>query len=180
MRRSTIPKGKKLILELEPIPESTWGQSLAQILPQSIWDTVRKDVYKEANYQCATCGAINVVVHAHEVWKYDDKRKVQKLVDIRCTCEDCHNINHMGRTIAMAHKGKLPMDYIEQLKNHFCTVNNCSMDDYSHHSIEVNRISLKRSKKKYSIDWGMFEPQKIIERWKVYNRKKVKGNREYS
>lgn len=161
----------KLKLTLELVPVSTWGQSLAQLLPQPVWDTVRREVYSNAGYQCEVCDTRGVVLHAHEIWEYDDRKRVQKLVGFICLCEDCHAIKHWGRTTAMANAGKLPRDYVEELKKHFCKVNNCSRDDFENHVVQSMAMSHKRNRKIYKIDWGIFHPEKIKDRWRKQAKK---------
>ncbi len=35
-------------------------------------------------------------MHCHEIWEYDDERKVQKLVGYKILCERCHLAHHLG------------------------------------------------------------------------------------
>ena len=35
-------------------------------------------------------------LHCHEIWEYDDERKVQKLVGYKILCERCHLAHHLG------------------------------------------------------------------------------------
>lgn len=157
---------KKLKLTLELIPRSTWGISLAQLLPVPVWDAVRREVYTKSHYLCEICGVHGVPVHSHEVWEYDDRKRIQKLIGFSCLCEDCHALKHMGRTIEMAHAGKLPWSKVRELEKHFCVVNECTMTDYAIHSTEMRDLNFRRSKKNYKVDWGIYQPEKIIERWK--------------
>lgn len=152
-------------LEIEPIPKSNWHRSLANLLPKPVWDTLRREVYKESDYTCVVCVATGVEVHCHEVWGYDDKRHLQILRGLQCLCEDCHNIKHWGRTIKLYHEGKFSGDYIDRLRRHFCEVNKCSEQDMIKHIVEVGDKAWKR-KGTYRIVFGAFNPEGIVEAWK--------------
>ena len=160
-----------LILQIEPILEQNWGKSLAHLLPPPVWDTLRREVYKDARYACCFCHAIDVKLHAHELWAYDDKKHIQKLRGFQCVCEDCHAIKHWGRTVRVTQHGELPSNTIARLTLHFCKVNNCTPLDFENHKYVVGNIAHRRSKFKYKVDFGKFEPNKVVEIW---NNKKGK------
>ena len=151
-------------LTIEYIPESTWGISLAKLLPPSIWDDLRREVYEGFNYACAVCGATDKQLHCHEKWGYDDKKKVQRLVGFQCLCVDCHSIKHWGRTVAVAHKNK-DSSTLARLTKHFCRVNNCSVDAFSLYKVEVGNISQGRNRSKYKVDFGKFRPDLVEGIW---------------
>jgi len=150
-------------LGIEPIPEGSWGLSLAHLLPKPVWDTLRREVYAEYGYKCCICGATDKQLHCHEVWEY--KGNVQRLVNLQCICVDCHNIKHWGRTVAMLHNGEFTQEYFDSLKRHFCKVNNCSEREMLNYIVEVGMRYAKRSDKKYRIDFGKFEPNKVVRIW---------------
>ena len=139
-------------LEIELVPEQQWGKSLAQLLPKKDWDFLRKKVYKGHNWTCQVCGAFGVKVHCHEVWSYDDRKKIQKLVDLACLCEDCHNIKHWGRTIQLCHAGKLSQEYIDTLRRHFCRVNQCTEKVMMELIVKAGEKNTKRSKYRYKLN----------------------------
>lgn len=60
------------------------------------WDVLRRKVYAKANYRCDGCGTGNIEVHCHEVWDYDDKKHIQKLIGLRCLCWKCHETTHLS------------------------------------------------------------------------------------
>ena len=151
-------------LEVEPIPERNWGKSLANLLPPPVWDTLRREVYRKFNYQCCICGAVDVELHCHEKWSY--KGNAQTLVGFQCLCKDCHAIKHWGRTIKAYHDGEYSRDYIEYLRKHFCEVNSCTEEDMTNHIVEKGEENLRRSRKKYRIDFGLFAPEKVVRVWR--------------
>jgi len=157
-------------LELEPIPEKSWGYSLARLLPTPVWDSLRRDVYRRYDYTCAICGATNTQVQCHEVWGYHDRKRIQYLKGLQCLCANCHCVKHWGRTVVAVHKGQLPQDYLERLTEHFCKVNKCSKGDFDLHKVKVGNKHQKRTKHQYKIDFGKFTPENLIRSYR-----KIKG-----
>ena len=154
-----------LKLELELIPESTWGKSLAQLLPKEVWDDLRREVYAIFNHTCAICGATDKQLHCHEKWEFDDKNHIQRLVGFVCICVDCHDIKHWGRTVAEAHKNG-DSEKLVRLTKHFCEVNKCSEKVFTLHKVEVGDIAQKRSRYRYTVDFGKFRPDLVVKIWK--------------
>lgn len=139
-------------LEIELIPGKQWGKSLAQLLPKEDWDILRRKIYRVHNWTCQICGAYGVRVHCHEVWSYNDQKRIQKLVDLECCCEDCHHIHHWGQTIHLLHEGKLTQAYIDKLRKHYCGVNKCTEKDMIEHIVEAGEKNMRRSRYKYRLD----------------------------
>ena len=156
-------------LTIESIPESTWGVSLAQLLPQEVWDALRKEVYGGFNYTCAICGAKDKQLHCHEKWKWDDKKHIQYFVGFQCLCVDCHNIKHWGRTVAVAHEEN-NQEIIPYLTFHFCQVNKCSVDAFSLYKVEVGHINQIRNRYRYKVDFGKFRPDLVEKVWRKQHR----------
>lgn len=152
-------------LELEPIPESTWGKSLAQLLPPPIWHDLRREVYEVSDHTCAICGATDKQLHCHERWKFDDKKRIQYLAGFQCLCVDCHDIKHWGRTVAEAHKNG-NSERLVYLTKHFCKVNNCSEKVFMLHKVEIGDISQMRGYHKYTVNFGKFRPDLVEAIWK--------------
>ena len=88
------PSGLRLSVEL--IPMTTVGINLRSELTPTQWDTLRRKVYSRVNYCCEACDASNIEVHCHEVWDWDDKKHVQKLIGLRCLCWECHRTTHLS------------------------------------------------------------------------------------
>jgi len=155
----------KLKLTMEPILTQNWHKSLANLLPKPVWDTVRRDCYKEFNYLCAICGEGDIQCHCHEVWTYDDKKHIQFLKGVQCLCPDCHNIKHWGRLVNEVHSGKLSLSELNRLAQHFCRVNKCSMEAFEQHKLEVFTLREKRDRHTYKIDWGKLSPERVEKEW---------------
>jgi hypothetical protein len=155
----------ELKLQLELIPEGQWGKSLARLLPKSVWDMLRRDVYQKFNYSCCICGATNCRVNCHESWRFDDKKRIQYLMYLQCLCDDCHMIRHWGRTVAVTLTGELPVDTITRLTKHFCEVNQCTVQDFEVHKVLMGNLWQERSRHPYKVDFGLFAPEVVVKKW---------------
>ena len=140
---------KSLRLEIEPIPVSTWGISLANKLPRVEWDKIRHKVYKEANWTCQICGDTSRVLHAHEIWRFDNKRKIQGLVRIECVCKLCHDVKHFGRSTEVYTK-----TYVGKLLKHWCEINQKKEKDFYIYQAKILEISKKRADIFYVVKVG--------------------------
>jgi len=163
-----------LKLQLELIPERQWHLSLARLLPKEIWDALRREIYQKFSYTCCICDTTNCRVNCHEVWLFDDKRRIQYLKGLQCLDDDCHMVKHWGRTVAETLKGNYPADTIDRLTRHFCEVNQCTPEAFELHKVEAGELWLKRSRYDYRIDFGLFKIETIVKTYKdqlQYNKK---------
>lgn len=139
----------KLRLAIEPRPISTWGVTLANLLPREEWDKLRTQCYREADYSCEVCGADGVKLNAHEVWTFDDRQLIQRLVALECCCELCHAVHHFGRSTQVYSKS-----YQRQLIKHWCEVNNLTEKDFQSHLADIKLLNRKRADKFYIVKVG--------------------------
>ena len=136
-------------LEIEPIPISTWGISLANRLESGEWDQIRQKVYRDANYTCKICGGSNRTLHCHEKWVWDDKKLIQRLVGFECCCELCHDVHHFGRSKEV----KSP-NYVSELVKHWCWVNRKKRSDFIEYERRIFELNKKRANKFYIVKVG--------------------------
>ncbi len=139
----------RLRLKIEPIPASTWGISLANRLPKEEWNEIRTGVYRDADYQCEICGEINMTLHCHEKWTFDEKRLIQRLAGFECCCEVCHDVHHFGRS----HETK-PSSYIDKLIRHWCSINKKTRTDFIKYEQEIRTLNRKRADRQYIVKIG--------------------------
>lgn len=139
----------RLKLKIEPIPISTWGISLSSRLPYKEWAEIRQKVYRDADYRCEICGATNRTLHCHEVWFYDDRRRIQRLLKFECICELCHDVHHFGRTSQTK-----AQSYIERCIGHWCHVNKKSRKDFYNYLEEIKITNRKRADRQYIVKIG--------------------------
>ncbi len=134
---------KKLKLELELIPRSSFFENLRSLFPASEWDILRRDCYKKANYRCEICGGRGDFhpVECHEIWSYDFKESEQKLEGLIALCPSCHQVKHWGLSQMRGLE--------EKCLDHFCKVNQLSKKE----AIPYIRQSFKDWEEKSMFDW---------------------------
>jgi len=145
-------KNKELKLTIELVPSSLWYTSLKRRLSVVEWDRLRKKIYDKFNHRCSICGS-NKKLDCHEVWEYDDKNHIQKLIGFVALCRMCHFVKHIGLAQTLALKGKL--NY-EDVVRHFMKVNKCDRNTFEKHKKVAFKQWRKRSKYKWQIDFGKY------------------------
>lgn len=158
-------KSKELKLTIELVPATSWYDNLRKVLPKSEWDKIRKKIYANYDYRCAICGAEGRL-NCHEVWEYDDKKHIQKLINFIALCEMCHLVKHIGLAGILSSEGKL--DYNKIVK-HFIKVNNCDEKTFVEHRKEAFDKWRERSQHEWHVVFGKYK--KIIQ---SSSKKKVK------
>ena len=150
-RKTTKEKG--LILTIELVPATSWYNNLRGILPKEVWDKIRERIYATYNYKCGICGT-GGKLNCHEIWEYDDKNHVQKLVGFIALCDLCHHVKHIGHAGILASKGKL--DY-QKVVRHFMKVNACNRNTFQKHMKDAFDKWNERSQHEWSIHIGEYE-----------------------
>jgi len=139
----------RLKLKIEPRPVSTWGITLANRLPRKEWDDIRQQVYREADYTCRVCGTNTSKLHCHELWIFDDRRRIQRLVGFQCLCELCHDVKHFGRS-----KQVYSRKYVDKLVRHWCKVNKKTRRDFNIYEKKILELNRKRADRQYIVKVG--------------------------
>jgi hypothetical protein len=137
-------------LTVELVPSSAWGNNLRRLLTSAEWDRVRRGIYGLYRYRCAVCGA-GGRMHCHEVWRYDDARRVQQLVDLVALCEWCHHVKHLGHASVLAAEGKL--DY-GRVVEHFMRVNGCTLEAFDLARNQAFEVWERRSRFRWRLELG--------------------------
>ena len=110
------------------------------------WDIIRKRVYSEAYDTCEICGGVgsNHPVECHEIWSYDDSKKVQKLEGMIALCPKCHLVKHMGLA-GIRGEG-------EKAFKHFTKVNKLKRKEAEEEIQKAFNLWEKRSQSKWNVD----------------------------
>ena len=104
---ATAPK-----LSIELVPRTSWFSNVRSEVSKIDWDVIRKAAFKKAQHCCEICGnkGAKWPVECHEIWHYDDDRKIQRLSGFIALCPSCHEVKHMGLSqlkgkgsVALAH-----------------------------------------------------------------------------
>lgn len=137
---------KKLFLTIELVPSSCWFSNVRSSVSRKEWDIIRKQVYSEANNICEICGGKgpNHPVECHEIWNYDDKKLIQKLVGMIALCPSCHQVKHIGLSQVRG--------IGTEAKNHLAKVNKISKDEAEKYIKASFELWEQRSKKKWKLD----------------------------
>lgn len=130
-------------LQIELIPDGCWKYNLRTVLPEKLWNFVKKDTKYSANGKCVICGKETKRLEAHERWSYNAKTGIIKLVDVLAVCSDCHKAIHMERTHVACEENE-----VERIENHYMSVNNCTYSEYradlglaNERQKELNKVS---------------------------------------
>jgi len=143
----------RLLLEIELVPSSSWYENLRKKISKEKWDRLRRKVYAKYGHRCGICGA-DGRANCHELWSFDEGKRIQKLEGFISLCDVCHNVKHIGLAGIMASEGKL--DY-EEVVRHFMKVNGCSRQLFEMHRKKAFEIWKKRSKRHWEVVVGDFE-----------------------
>lgn len=142
------------LLSVELVPKSTWYINVRSRVNRDTWDAIRSYFRKPSCQFCGHKGAL----FCHEVWKYDDKTYVQKLIGFRSICSLCHSIKHLGLAGLMAQRGDL--DY-QALIKHYCAVNGCSEEDFLRDRKEAFDLWERRSRHDWIVDISYLDTLKL-------------------
>ncbi len=140
-------------MKIELVPSTSWYDNLRKVLPKSEWDKIRKRTYAKYGHRCGICGAEGKL-NCHEIWEYDDKKHVQKLIDFIALCDMCHHVKHIGLAGILASEGKLDYDKVIE---HFMKVNNCNKNAFEKHREEAFAKWREHSEHEWHVDLGEYK-----------------------
>lgn len=136
----------KVKLEIELIPQTSHFRNVRSEVKAARWDYLRRDCYKKAGYRCEICNGKGKKwpVECHEVWDYNTKDEVQKLVRLIALCPDCHSVKHWG------------LSQLRGLENrcikHIAKVNGWNKGQVHKHVTEAFKIWHKRNETDWVLD----------------------------
>lgn len=172
---------KKIKLAVELIPKTCHFSNVRTTLKAKDWDKIRFISYEQANNKCQICGETGLEqgyghrVECHEIWEYDDKTKVQKLIGLISLCPLCHQVKHIGRANAMGRQA----DVFKQLE----VVNKWNHKQVVEHVAEAFEVYKERSKHNWLLDITLlrehpFEINVNEEVKRKFKKKKFKKKRK--
>lgn len=141
-------KSKGLKLKIELVPETSWYKNLRKYMKEKDWDRIRKQTYANYGHRCGICGAEGRL-NCHEIWEYDDKKHIQKLVGFIALCDMCHHVKHIGLAAELG--------LYDRVVEHFMKVNNCDAKTFKEHEKEAFEQWKERSKHEWQIDLGEYK-----------------------
>ena len=142
---------KKLKLEIELVPSTSWYNNVRACVSKSQWDKIKSTVASQAYYVCEICGGEGPKhpVECHEVWLYDEKRCIQTLERMIALCPDCHQVKHFGLAEVQGKRDKA-------LK-HFMKINKLTKAQAEEQIKKAFLKWLERSKKDWTVDISNLE-----------------------
>jgi hypothetical protein len=142
-------------LKSEIVPSSSWYNNVRSNVSDKEWDFLRKKSYESAGHVCEICGdtgknqGFNHNVECHEIWEYDDKTHIQKLIGLISLCPHCHKVKHPG--LAQI-RGESEIVISQLMK-----VNEITEKDADNYLNEAFDIFSKRSLHKWTLDISYLE-----------------------
>jgi len=171
----------KPILEVELIPATCWFSSVRTTVTTKEWDKIRHISYEAAGHVCEICGdtgknqGYKHNVECHEIWHYDDKKHIQKLIGLISLCVICHQVKHIGRAIAIGKQNEA----VGQLLK----VNNWTPEEAANHIAQSFEVYKERSKFQWKLDISILEKEPYLIKLKptknrIFEIKKFKKKRK--
>jgi hypothetical protein len=142
-----------LQLRVELVPKTSWYADLRELLDEDTWERISAEVAERAGYRCEICGGQGPKhrpVECHELWRYDERVRVQALVRVVALCPDCHTVQHMG--FANMHGGGT------QARAHLARVNGWSLARTDAHIAEAFRVWAQRNQGPWILDVSGLRP----------------------
>lgn len=136
----------KLKLTIELVPKTCWFSNVRAVVSKNQWKQLAAQVYSKAYNLCEICGGIGPKhpVECHEIWHYDDKKLIQKLVGMVALCPNCHMVKHIGLA-QIQNRG-------EQALRHLMKVNKMSRPKAEQYIIDCFQLWGSRSTKQWKLD----------------------------
>jgi hypothetical protein len=139
-------------LTIELVPKTSWYNNVRALVDEPTWGRVRRQVYRQADYRCEICGGKGPEhpVECHEVWRYDDRTRVQALVRMIASCPACHQVKHIGLANV---KGKGA-----QARAHLARVNGWTLEQADAYIAEAFQVWAQRSGGPWTLDLEGLRP----------------------
>lgn len=147
-------------LAVELIPSTCHFSNVRTTVTAAEWDKIRFISYAAANNKCEICGSHGKLqgykhfVECHEIWNYDDINHVQTLVGLISLCPICHQVKHIGRSIAI---GKIGV-----CKQQLAKVNKWTPKEIDDHIVSSFELHKERSKHQWTLDISMLKTEPYL------------------
>lgn len=151
--RGTIAPVTRLTVEL--VPSTCWWSNVRSHVAPAVWERLRRATAGAAGNRCEICGGRGRrhPVECHEVWDYDDARRIQRLVRFIALCPACHEVKHLGLA---AKRGRQAAALA-----HLAKVNGWTADDAEAYAEVVFEQWAARSRHQWTLDCTVLEAQGV-------------------
>ena len=163
---------RKPKLTIELVPSTCHFSNVRTTIKPKEWDKVRFISYEAAGHKCEICGdtgknqGYNHNVECHEIWHYDDTNHIQKLVGLVSLCPICHQVKHIGRSIAI---GKEKQCHAQLRK-----VNKWTQEQVNEHVRKSFEVYVERSQHEWELDISILEDKPYEIKLKPFTKRKFK------
>jgi len=168
---------KKSKLEIELVPRTCWGRNVRKVVSDETWAELRnRYIFNDGDWErpeqsCSICGSHDGL-ELHEVWRYDDRNKIQTLENLICICNLCHLVMHIGRSLRVGDGEKAII--------HLMAINKWSLKRAMKYIEGVMDQWSERSQHKWAIDFrfldGIISNKKIHNEWLEDEGRRFKGS----
>jgi len=155
----------KKLLTIELVPETCWFSNVRSIASDKEWTNLKKITSSKANYRCEICGGKGPKwpVECHEIWDFNDSKKLQKLVGLIALCPSCHEVKHIGFANTQG-RGEIAA-------KHLATINEWSDDKANKYIQEKFQEWEVRSEYEWELDINYLEQYGIV--YEIAKRKEI-------
>lgn len=146
---------EKRLLTIELVPQTCWFSNVRSNVSTADWNKLKKISARQAGNKCEICNGQGDKwpVECHEIWHYDDEKKIQSLNGLISLCPSCHEVKHMGFA-NMQNRGHIAQD-------HLAKINGWSQEKTSQYVQKQFDVWLERSKYEWKLDISWLEKQGI-------------------
>ena len=90
-------------LTIELVPYGQWFDNVRAKISAAQWGKLKHACFVKAEHRCEICHGVGKKhpVECHEIWHYDDDKKIQKLLGLISLCPSCHRVKHIGNAARM-------------------------------------------------------------------------------
>jgi len=148
-------------LQIQLVPLLAWGRNVRAVVAGDTWEALRwhlgaaqyrpqflsidlPDRPYRAKLKCAHCKTEQKALDLHELWHYDDKNKVQRLIGLKAICSKCHLSTHMGYANATGRT--------EEALVNLAAVNGWTAQQAQEHSDRAFAVWERRASTQYTLD----------------------------
>ena len=119
------------------------------------WEALRRTVLEAAANTCTHCEVVyESRMVCHEVWAYDDLKRVATLTAFEIVCRDCDSVLHFGKTLLIG--GKKGDEVTEQLAEQAIA-----------HLMKVNGITKRQANKLIDDAFGQWMDRSKHKTWVI-------------
>lgn len=152
MKQQRYPDPK---LTIELVPKTCWFSNVRSCVSKKDWETLKKMTFLKAENKCEICGGKGKKwpVECHEIWEYNDAKKIQKLAGLIALCPSCHGVKHIGYA-------QLQGKFTETLC-HLAIVNRWSYEKAQDYTDDQFELWEKRSQTSWVLDTSYLDQYNI-------------------